>query len=178
MCHFKIFHSGYELNVVHTEPIENIIKIASHNEHVFILTTAKQLFFGSMQQHQQQQHQHNNESSTASMRVQQIEFELIRTDVIDVACSVDSIYVVDSNGFVQHCPLMAFDFDKRWNNIPILNCKSKNNICSEIFDDSLVFCCSFFRQMMQFMRMTIQMITIIMWFVCVRWAAIMMVPYS
>lgn len=126
MCHFKIFHSGYELNVVHTEPIENIIKIASHNEHVFILTTAKQLFFGSMQQHQQQQqHQHNNESSTASMRVQQIEFELIRTDVIDVACSVDSIYVVDSNGFVQHCPLMAFDFDKRWNNIPILNCKSK-----------------------------------------------------
>lgn len=131
MCHFKIFHSGYELNVVHTEPIDNIIKIASHNDHVFILTTGKQLFFGSLQQpdqqqpqQQHQQHQHNNESSMASMRAQQIEFELIRTDVIDVACSVDSIYVVDSNGFVQHCPLMAFDFDKRWNNIPILNCKS------------------------------------------------------
>lgn len=121
MCHFKIFHSGYELNVVHTEPIDNIIKIASHNHHVFILTTAKQLFFGSLQQQQEQQQ--NNDNSMVSMRAQQIEFELIRTDVIDVACSVDSIYVVDENGYVQSLSFLAFDFDKQWNNIPILNCK-------------------------------------------------------
>lgn len=134
MCNFKIFHAGYELNVVHTEPIENIIKIASHNVHVFLLTTAKQLFFGSLQQPQQQQqhhhhHQHhpNDDISMVSMRPQKIEFELIRTDVIDVACSVDSIYVVDENGFVQHCPLMAFDFDKRWNNISILKCNMSLN---------------------------------------------------
>lgn len=120
MCHFKIFHSGYELNVVHTELIDKIIKIASHNHHLFILTATKQLFFGSLQQHRDQE---NDEIAAASLRSTQIELELIRSDVIDVACSVDSIYVIDENGSVQHCPLMAFDFDKRWNDIPILNCK-------------------------------------------------------
>lgn len=103
---FKLYHSGHELNVVHSETINNITKVASHNDHVFILTTTKQLFFGTLD---------NNEP--------QIHFELIREDVIDVACSVDSVYVVDENGNVQHRPLMAFDFDKRWNDIPILNCK-------------------------------------------------------
>lgn len=108
MCYFKIYHSGHELNVVHKEPIDNITKIASYNDHVFVLTTAKQLFFGTI----------DGNNSQA-----QINFELIRENVIDVACSIDSVYVVDDNGSVQHRPLMAFDFDKRWNDIPIPNCK-------------------------------------------------------
>ncbi|XP_055309142.1 alsin homolog [Sitodiplosis mosellana] len=106
MCYFKIYHSGHELNVVNSQPIDNITKIASHNNHVFMLTTAKQLFFGTP----------NGNGPQAD-----IQFELIRENVIDVACSVDSVYVVDENGSVQHCPLMAFDFDKRWNDIPIMN---------------------------------------------------------
>ncbi|XP_031627561.1 alsin homolog [Contarinia nasturtii] len=106
MSYFKIYYSGHELNVMHTQPMDNITKIASHNDHVFVLTTAKQLFFGTLNGHGPQA---------------KIQFEVIRTDIIDVACSVDSVYVVDENGNVQHCPLMAFDFDKRWNNIPILN---------------------------------------------------------
>lgn len=109
MCDFKIFHSGHELNVVHNESIDNIVKIASHNDHVFMLTASKQLFFGT--------------PNVNGSQSPQIQFELIREDVIDVACSVDSIYVIDENGCVQHCPLMAFDFDKRWNDLPILNCK-------------------------------------------------------
>lgn len=109
MCYFKIYHSGHELNVVNSQPIDNITKIASHNHHVFMLTTAKQLYFGTL-----------NGNGPQS----QIQFELIRENVIDVSVSVDSVYVVDENGSVQHCPLMAFDFDKRWNDIPILNCKS------------------------------------------------------
>lgn len=109
MCYFKIYHSGHELNVVHSPSIDNITKIASHNLHVFMLTTAKQLYFGTP---------NSNNGSPA-----QIKFELIRENVIDVACSVDSVYVVDENGSVQHCPLMAIDYDKRWNDIPILNCK-------------------------------------------------------
>lgn len=114
MCAFKIFRSGHELNVVHNERIDNIIKMASHNDHVFMLTASKQLFHtfhanGPMQTQYQPQ--------------TQIQFELIREDIIDVACSIDSIYVIDENGCVQHCPLMAFDFDKRWNDVPILNCK-------------------------------------------------------
>lgn len=108
MCYFKIYHSGQELNVVHHERIDNISKIASHNHHVFMLTQTKQLFFGTIDSNSSQP---------------QINFELIREDVIDVACSVDSVYVVDENGGVQHCPVMAFDFDKRWNDIPFLNCK-------------------------------------------------------
>lgn len=91
--------------------IDNIIKIASNNDHVFALTTSKKLFFGTLI------------VSDGTSPPSQIQFELIREDVIDVACSVDSIYVVDDNGSVQHCPLMAFEFDKRWNDIPILNCK-------------------------------------------------------
>lgn len=106
MCYFKLYHSGHELNVMQSEPIDNITKIASYNDHVFILTTSKQLFFGIL------------DSNSPK-----IQFDLIREGVIDVACSVDSVYVVDENGRVQHCPLMAFDFDKRWNDIPILNCK-------------------------------------------------------
>lgn len=108
MCNFKIFHAGHELKVVHNKPIENIIKIASHNDHIFMLTRAKQLFFGTY---------------NGNVLQNQIQFELIREDVIDVACSIDSIYVVDGNGCVQHCPQIAFEFDKRWNDIPILNCK-------------------------------------------------------
>lgn len=111
MCYFKIFRSGHELNVVHNQSIDNIIKIASHNDHVFVLTTEKKLFFGTLVG-----------AGTGGPQTQ-IQFELIREDVIDVACSIDSIYVVDENGGVQHCPLMAFEFDKRWNDIPILNCK-------------------------------------------------------
>lgn len=110
MCYFKIYYSGHELNVVHSQQIDHITKIASHNDHVFVLTAAKQLFFGTL----------NTSCSPA-----QIQFDLIRQDIISVACCVDSVYVVDENGSVQHCPLMAFDFDKRWNDIPILNCKSK-----------------------------------------------------
>lgn len=108
MCAFKIFRSGHELNVVHNEPIDNIMKIASHNDHIFMLTTSKRLFFGTF---------------NANGPQTQIQFELIREDVIDVACSVDSIYVITTLYTLQHCPLMAFDFDKRWNDIPILNCK-------------------------------------------------------
>lgn len=101
---FKIFHSGQELHITCNQSIDNIRKIASHNDHVFILTATQQLFFGIL----------NGESPQT-----QINIELIRSDCIDVACSVDSIYVVDVNFRVQHCPLMAFDFDKRWNEIPI-----------------------------------------------------------
>lgn len=111
MCYFKIFRAGHELNVVYNQSIDNIIKLASHNDHVFVLTTTKKLYFGTLI---------NNGGNGPQA---QIQFELIREDVIDVACSVDSIYVVDENGSVQHCPLMAFEFDKRWINIPILNCK-------------------------------------------------------
>lgn len=103
---FKIFHLGQELTVRCSEAFENIIKIASQNDHVFLLTAKKQLFFG-----------HLNGVETRN----QLQLELIRNDCIDVACSIDSIYVIDENGLVQHCPLMAFDFDKRWNDIPILN---------------------------------------------------------
>lgn len=103
---FKIFYAGQELNVVCNEAIDNIIKIASYNDHVFLVTVNQQLFFGTL---------NGTDART------QIQIELIRNDIIDVACSVDSIYVVDVNGCVQHCPLMAFDFDKRWNDIPILN---------------------------------------------------------
>lgn len=77
MCYFKIYHSGHELNVVNSQPIDNIIKIASHNHHVFVLTTTKQLYFGTPP--------HGNGPQA------QIQFELIRENVIDVACSVDSV---------------------------------------------------------------------------------------
>lgn len=103
---FKIFHLGQELTIKCSEAFDNIIKIASQNNHVFLLTAKKQLFFG-----------HFNGVETRN----QLQLELIRADCIDVACSIDSIYVIDKNGLVQHCPLMAFDFDKRWNDIPILN---------------------------------------------------------
>lgn len=85
MSYFKIYHSGHELNVMHSQPMDNITKIASHNDHVFVLTTAKQLFFGTL---------NGNGPQT------QIQFEVLRKDIIDVACSVDSVYVVDENGNV------------------------------------------------------------------------------
>lgn len=122
MCYFKIFHSGHELNVVHNQSIDNIIKIASHNDHVFVLTTAKKLFFGTLIGSGSGGGGGGGGSGSGGPQTK-IQFELIREDVIDVACSVDSIYVVDDNGSVQHCPLMAFEFDKRWNDIPILNCE-------------------------------------------------------
>lgn len=80
-----------------------IRKIASHNDYLFAVTTERQLFFGM---------------PSADPNQQCIDVELIRTDCADVACSVDSIYVADVSGRVQHCPLMAFEFDKRWNDIP------------------------------------------------------------
>lgn len=106
MFYFKIFHSGHELNVVCEDAIENIVKLASYNDHVFVVTATRQLFYG-----------------TVAGDGPQVHFNRIRDDVIDVACSIDSIYVVDEHGAVQHCPLMAFEFNKRWNDIPILNCK-------------------------------------------------------
>lgn len=109
--------------MIHKQPIDNIVKITSHNDHVFMLTTSKQLFFGTL-----------NGNSPAT----QIQLELIREDVIDVACSVDSIYVVDEKGCVQHCPLMAFEFDKRWNDMSILNCKYFFISCDDYYG-SLLF---------------------------------------
>lgn len=103
MFHFKLFHSGQEMHIASDHIANgNICKIASHNDYLFMVTDTHQLFFG-----------------LPNADTQCIDMELIRTDCVDVACSVDSIYVADTNGHVQHCPLMAFDFDKRWNDIPI-----------------------------------------------------------
>lgn len=105
MLTFKVFHGGQELNVVSDHRIDGLTKVASQNEHIFLLTVSRQLFFGSL----------NGSSRT------HINFELIRNDVNDIDCSNDSIYVVDAVGSVQHCPLMAFTFDKHWNDVPIVN---------------------------------------------------------
>lgn len=109
MFYFKIFHTGVELNVVCDQQIDNIKKIASFNDHVFMVTAEEQLLFGSI----------GDESSAQSRST--IKFDVIRTDVIDVACSVDSIYVVNDKGCVQHCPVLAFEYDKTWIDIPIVN---------------------------------------------------------
>lgn len=106
MFDFKIFYAGVELCVVCDQAIDNIVKIASFNDHVFILTADKQLLFGSIDD---------------SLQRTSIKVDVIRTDVIDVACSVDSIYVVDDSGCVQHCPVLAFEYDKHWNDIQIVN---------------------------------------------------------
>lgn len=106
MVAFRIFHGGQELNVQSDHRIDGLMKVASQNEHIFLLTASKELFFGSL----------NNGKSRAS-----VEVELIRNDVNDIDCSNDSIYVVDAMGSVQHCPLMAFTFDKHWNDVPIVN---------------------------------------------------------
>lgn len=100
---FKVFHGGQELNVSSDHRIDGVVKVASQNEHIFLLTVDKELFFGIL-------------NGRVHIRV-----ELIRNDVIDIDCSNDSIYVVDAMGSVQHCPLMAFTFDKHWNDVPIVN---------------------------------------------------------
>lgn len=106
MVTFKIFHGGQELNVSCDHRIDGLLKVASQNEHMFLLTASKELFYGSL----------NGASSRASIQV-----DLIRNDINDIDCSNDSIYVVDVLGAVQHCPLMAFSFDKHWNDVPIVN---------------------------------------------------------
>lgn len=93
------------MNVSSDHRIDGLTKVASQNEHIFLLTVSRQLFFGSL-----------NGSSRTYIHV-----ELIRNDVSDIDCSNDSIYVVDAVGSVQHCPLMAFAFDKHWNDVPIVN---------------------------------------------------------
>lgn len=105
MNFFKIFHVGHELSVTSEQKIDKITKIASQNDHVFLLTGINHLYYGSL-----------SGDSSAS-----IHFDLIRSDINDIDCSDDSIYVTDKNGCVQHCPLMAFAFDKHWNDIPIVN---------------------------------------------------------
>lgn len=105
MVAFKMFHAGQELNVSSEHRIDGLVKVASQNEHIFLLTVNRELFFGSL-------------NGTARTH---IHVELIRNDVNDIDCSNDSIYVVDAMGLVQHCPLMAFTFDKHWNDVPIFN---------------------------------------------------------
>lgn len=118
MLDFKLFHSGQELHIASDHAIDGCIqKIASHNDYLFMMTSAHQLFFGMPSISADQQH---------------IDIELIRSDCGDVACSVDSIYVADIMGRVQHCPLMAFEFDKHWNDIPIgnENCGSEDKLAT------------------------------------------------
>lgn len=91
--------------------IDRLVKIATQNEHIFLLSANKNLLFGSL----------TSASASAIRRTTHIQMEVIRNDVIDIDCSNDSIYVVDAMGAVQHCPLMAFTFDKHWNDVPIYN---------------------------------------------------------
>lgn len=105
MTNYKLFYGGHELSITCAGNIDSLAKIASQNDHLFALTDEKQLYFGIL----------GSESRT------HIAFELIRSDVNDIDCSDDSIYVVDQYGCVQHCPLMAFAFDKHWNDVPIVS---------------------------------------------------------
>lgn len=87
MLDFKLFHNRHELTTVTCDqPINNIIKIVSQYDHVFLLTTTKQLFYGIL----------DSDSNVS------IHFVIIRTDVNNINCSDDSIYVVDQADDVQH----------------------------------------------------------------------------
>lgn len=116
MSDFKIYHGGYELDVtIDDDSIARIVKVCSQNDQMFLLTQANDLYFGLI-----------------NYDLKKLHLNLIRTNISDIACSDDSIYVCDLDGYVQACPLMAVGFDKYWNDIIIDG--SKKTKIERLFD--------------------------------------------